>query len=30
VELHDESGTRALSATVEWFIQRRPANDANA
>ena len=30
VELHDESGTHALSATVEWFIQRRPANDANA
>ena len=22
VELHDESGTHALSATVEWFIQR--------
>jgi hypothetical protein len=22
VELHDESGTHTLSATVEWFIQR--------
>jgi acyl-coenzyme A thioesterase PaaI-like protein len=22
VELHDESGTHAMSATVEWFIQR--------
>lgn len=22
VELHDESGTHALSAAVEWFIQR--------
>jgi acyl-coenzyme A thioesterase PaaI-like protein len=22
VELHDESGTHVLSATVEWFIQR--------
>ena len=22
VELHDESGTHALSASVEWFIQR--------
>jgi acyl-coenzyme A thioesterase PaaI-like protein len=30
VELHDQSGTHALSATVEWFIQRGPANDANA
>lgn len=30
VELHDESGTHALSATAEWFIQRRPTNDANA
>ena len=30
VELHDESGAHALSATVEWFIQRRPANDAIA
>ena len=27
VELHDESGTHTLSATVEWFIQRLPAND---
>jgi acyl-coenzyme A thioesterase PaaI-like protein len=23
VELHDESGAHVLSATVEWFIQRR-------
>jgi acyl-coenzyme A thioesterase PaaI-like protein len=23
VELHDESGTHTLSATFEWFIQRR-------
>jgi acyl-coenzyme A thioesterase PaaI-like protein len=30
VELHDDSGTHALSAAVEWFIQRRPAGDANA
>ncbi len=30
VELHDESGTHALSATVEWFIQRLSANVANA
>ena len=27
VELHDESGAHTLSATVEWFIQRLPAND---
>jgi acyl-coenzyme A thioesterase PaaI-like protein len=27
VELHDESGTHMLSSTVEWFIQRLPAND---
>jgi acyl-coenzyme A thioesterase PaaI-like protein len=25
VELHDASGTHALSATVEWFIQRMPS-----
>lgn len=25
VELHDESGTHALTASVEWFIQRVPA-----
>ena len=30
VELHDHSGTNVLSATVEWFIQRRPASDAHA
>ena len=30
VELHDESGAHTLSATVEWFIQRRPASAANA
>ena len=30
VELHDESGARTLSATVEWLIQRSPANDKNA
>jgi acyl-coenzyme A thioesterase PaaI-like protein len=29
VELHDESGAHTLSATVEWFIQRLPANDTN-
>jgi acyl-coenzyme A thioesterase PaaI-like protein len=29
VELHDESGAHTLSATVEWFIQRLPANDKN-
>ena len=29
VELHDESGTHTLSATVEWFIQRLPANEKN-
>ncbi|HEV7404171.1 MAG TPA: DUF4442 domain-containing protein [Chthoniobacteraceae bacterium] len=23
VELHDESGTHVLSASVEWFVQRR-------
>ncbi|EDY21835.1 conserved hypothetical protein [Chthoniobacter flavus Ellin428] len=23
VELHDESGTHVLSATIEWFLQRR-------
>ena len=27
VELHDQSGVHTLSATVEWFIQRLPAND---
>ena len=27
VELHDQSGAHTLSATVEWFIQRLPAND---
>ena len=26
VELHDESGTHTLSATIEWFIQRLPAS----
>jgi len=26
VELHDQSGAHTLSATVEWFIQRLPAN----
>jgi acyl-coenzyme A thioesterase PaaI-like protein len=26
VELHDESGTHTLSATVEWFIQRLPGS----
>jgi acyl-coenzyme A thioesterase PaaI-like protein len=30
VELHDESGIHALSATVEWFIQRVPGIPANA
>src|SRR5260370_41905541 len=30
VELRDESGAHTLSATVEWFIQRRPASAANA
>jgi acyl-coenzyme A thioesterase PaaI-like protein len=30
VELHDESGIHALSATVEWFIQSRPASTAHA
>ena len=25
VELHDESGTHTLSATVEWFLARMPA-----
>jgi acyl-coenzyme A thioesterase PaaI-like protein len=29
VELHDESGAHTLSATVEWFIQRLPANEKN-
>jgi acyl-coenzyme A thioesterase PaaI-like protein len=29
VELHDQSGAHTLSATVEWFIQRLPANDKN-
>ena len=24
IELHDESGTHTLSATVEWFITRIP------
>jgi len=27
--LHDHSGAHTLSATVEWFIQRLPANDKN-
>ena len=27
VELHDESGTHALSASVEWFIQRLKPNE---
>jgi hypothetical protein len=27
VELHDELGAHTLSATVEWFVQRLPAND---
>lgn len=27
VELHDESGTHALSASVEWFIQRLLPNE---
>lgn len=30
VELHDESGTHALSASVEWFIQRLNANERSA
>ena len=30
VELHDESDIHTLSATIEWFIQRRPASDAHA
>lgn len=25
VELHDASGSHALSATIEWFIQRMPS-----
>ena len=29
VELHDQSGAHTLSATVEWFVQRLPANDKN-
>ena len=29
VEIHDESGKHTLSATVEWFIQRLPANAKN-
>ena len=29
VELHDQSGAHTLSATVEWFIQRLPADDKN-
>ena len=29
VELHDDSGSHTLSASVEWFIQRLPASDAN-
>jgi acyl-coenzyme A thioesterase PaaI-like protein len=24
VELYDESGTHAMSAVIEWFVQRRP------
>ena len=28
VELHDDAGTHALSATVEWFIQRIPTGAA--
>ena len=30
VELHDESGTHALSASVEWFIQRLNRNERSA
>lgn len=30
VELHDESGTHTLSATVEWFIARLPGATGNA
>ena len=30
VELHDESGVHALSATVEWFVQRVPKSFANS
>jgi acyl-coenzyme A thioesterase PaaI-like protein len=29
VELHDESETHTLSATIEWFIQRLPTNSKN-
>ncbi|MGC3969146.1 MAG: YiiD C-terminal domain-containing protein [Pirellulales bacterium] len=29
VELYDEAGTHALSATVEWFIQRLPRSNAD-
>lgn len=29
IELHDEAGTHALTASVEWFIQRLPAPAAN-
>jgi hypothetical protein len=30
VELHDESGAHALSASVEWFIQRIEADEGGA
>lgn len=30
VELHDESGAHTLSATVEWFITKAPAQTSNA
>ena len=30
VELHDESGAHALSASVEWFIQRLNPNERSA
>jgi len=30
VELHDESATHTLSATVEWFLTRIPDAQANA
>lgn len=29
VELHDAAGTHALSATIEWFIQRMPGGAAS-
>ena len=30
VELHDASGVHALSATVEWFIQKLPPNSISS